>query len=226
MSETLILNAAVAVATVYENTALRGSGKLFWNVVTDTKERFAAFSRDIVAHLIDGRTPTVIEGRDGRPNSLAYNFNPPLNTMVFFEARATGKVLVPTPAGTAEPSMAQTTVVMPPPNPPGTLPLPGPATPAPAQTAYKPPYKPYGGGQRAGGGWKPEDKRPGLVTMTMAYSKDVITAIISNSDDLKSQDPEAVIKWAEGQTVFLAESFLNYTLSELKTLGFKLEPEK
>jgi hypothetical protein len=62
--------------------------------------------------------------------------------------------------------------------------------------------------------------------MTMAYSKDVITAIISNSDDLKSQDPEAVIKWAEGQTVFLAESFLNYTLSELKTLGFKLEPEK
>jgi len=91
MAETLILNAAVAVATVYENTA-RGSGKLFWNVVTDTKDRFTAFSRDIVAHLIDGRTPTVIEGRDGGPNSLAYNLTPPLNTMVFFEARATGKV--------------------------------------------------------------------------------------------------------------------------------------
>jgi hypothetical protein len=226
MADTLILNAAVAVATVYENTA-RGSGKLFWNVVTDTKDRFTAFSRDIVAHLIDGRAPTVIEGRDGSPNSLAYNLNPPLNTMVFFEARATGKVLVPTPAGTVESPVPQATVVMPPPNPPGTLPLPGPATQyvgTPPGAFQKQPYKPYGGGQRAGGGWKPEDKRPGLVTMNEAYAKDIVTAIIGNSDDLKSQAPEAVIAWATEQTVKLAKVLLDYTLAELKAMGFKLEP--
>jgi len=221
MAETPILNAAVAVATVYENTA-RGSGKLFWNVVTDTKDRFTAFSRDIVAHLIDGRTPTVIEGRDGSPNSLAYNLTPPLNTMVFFEARATGKVLVPTPAGTVE-----LTVAIPPPNPPGTLPLPGPATQyvgTPPGAFQKQPYQPYGGGQRAGGGWKPEDKRPGLVTMNEAYAKDIVTAIIGNSDDLKIMDHDKVLAWATEQTVKLAKVLLDYTLAELKAMGFKLEP--
>ena len=218
MAETIILNAAVAVATVYENTA-RGSGKLFWNVVTDTKDRFTAFSRDIVAHLIDGRAPTVIEGRDGSPNSLAYNLTPPLNTMVFFEARATGKVLVPTPAGTGEPA-----VVMPPPNPPGTLPLPGPA--APVQVAYKPPpYKPYSGGQK-GKDWKPKDERPSLVTMNEAYAKDIVTAIIGNNDDLKTTDHDKVLAWATEQTVKLAKVLLDYSLAELKTLGFKSEPEK
>jgi len=221
VSDTLILNAAVAVKTVYENKA-RGSGKLFWNVVTDTKERFTAFSRDIVAHLIDGRAPTIIEGRDGGPNSLAYNLNPPLNTMVFFEARATGKVLVPTPAGTVESPVPQATVVMPPPNPPGTLPLPDSG---PAQ-AYKPPYKPYGGGQRAGGGWKPEDKRPGLVTMNEAYAKDLIVAIIGNSDDLRLRDADCVIEWAAVETMKLAHRLLEHCLDELKALGFKLEPEK
>jgi len=231
MAETLILNAAVAVATVYENTA-RGSGKLFWNVVTDTKDRFTAFSRELVAHLIDGRTPTVIEGRDGSPNSLAYNLTPPLNTMVFFEARAAAggfsasKVLVPTPAGTVESPVPQATVVMPPPNPPGTLPLPGPATPAPGQPPYKPPYKPYGGGQRAGGGWKPEDKRPGLVTMSLSYAKDAVVAIIGNNDDIKTTDHDVVLRWADLAIRDLAKCFLDYTLAELKTLGFKLEPEK
>jgi hypothetical protein len=225
MSETLILNAAVAVATVYENTA-RGSGKLFWNIVTDTKDRFTAFSRDIVAHLIDGRTPTIIEGRDGGPNSLAYNLTPPLNTMVFFEARATGKVLVPTPAGTPE-----TPVPIPPPNPPGTRPLPDPAAPpsgmavgTPPGSFQRTPYKPYGGGQRAGGGWKPEDKRPGLVTMNEAYAKDLIVAIIGNSNDLGLRDADCVIEWAAVETMKLAHRLLEHCLDELKTLGFKLEP--
>jgi hypothetical protein len=216
MAETLILNAAVAVAVVYENTA-RGSGKTFWNVVTDSNDRFTAFSRDIVAHLIDGRTPTPIRGRDGGPDSLAYNLTPPLNTLVFFEARANGKVLVPTPAGTAEPPATQ--AVAPPPAATG---APGP-TPAPP---YKQAYKPYGGGQRAGGGWKPEDKRPGLVTMNEAYAKDIVTAIIGNSDDLKAQSPEAVLKWAEEAVLSTSKVFLTNTLNELKTLGFKLEPEK
>jgi hypothetical protein len=231
MAETLILNAAVAVATVYENTA-RGSGKLFWNVVTDTKDRFTAFSRDIVAHLIDGRTPTVIEGRDGGPDSLAYNISPPLNTMLFFEARATGKVLVPTPEGATEPPSIAVPrpAQMPPPNPPGTLPLPGPAMQyvgTPPGAFQKQPYRPYGGGQRAGGsGWKPEDKRPGLVTMNEAYAKDIVTAIIGNSDDLKIMDHDKVLAWATEQTVKLAKVLLDYTLAELKAMGFKLEPEK
>ena len=222
MSDTLILNAAVAVKTVYENKA-RGSGKLFWNVVTDTKDRFTAFSRDIVAHLIDGRTPTVIEGRDGSPNSLAYNLNPPLNTMVFFEARATGKVLVPTPAGTPEPPVTQTGA--PAPANPAAAPM-GMAVGTPPGAFTKPPYKPYGGGQRAGGGWKPEDKRPGLVTMSLSYAKDAVVAIIGNNDDLKTTDHDKVLSWATEQTVKLAKVLLDYTLAELKALGFKLEPEK
>ena len=237
MSETLIMNAAVAVATVYENTA-RGSGKLFWNVVTDTKERFTAFSRDIVAHLIDGRTPTVIEGRDGSPNSLAYNLNPPLNTMVFFEARATGKVLAPTPAGTPENQSinAGSVTGVPTPVPPplrgsgndslaGAIPHPG-SPPTPPAQPYKPPYRPNTGYQKAGGGWKPEDKRPGLVTMNEAYAKDIVTAIIGNSDDLKIMDHDKVLAWATEQTVKLAKVLLDYSLAELKALGFKLEPEK
>jgi len=219
MAETLILNAAVAVATVYENTA-RGSGKPFWNVVTDTKDRFTAFSRDIVAHLIDGRTPTVIEGRDGGPNSLAYNLTPPLNTMVFFEARATGKVLVPTPAGTPEPTVTQTAA-------PTATGASGYAAGTPPGTFTKPPYKPYGGGQRSGGsGWKPEDKRPGLVTMNEAYAKDIVTAVIGHSADLGEMDPEAVVLWATEQTLKLAKVLLDYSLAELKAMGFRLEPEK
>jgi hypothetical protein len=154
---------------------------------------------------------------------LAYNLNPPLNTMVFFEARPTGKVLVPTPAGTPEPPATQS-----PPavnlvtNPPNSVPQ-GATAPAPA---YKPPYKPYGGGQKAGGGWKPEDKRPGLVTMNEAYAKDIVTAIIGNSDDLKAQDPDAVLNWAGKSVLVLSKMFLTNTLDELKALGFKLEPEK
>ena len=219
MAETLILNAAVAVATVYENTA-RGSGKPFWNVVTDTKDRFTAFSRDIVAHLIDGRAPTVISGRDGGPDSLAYNLTPPLNTMVFFEARATGKVLVPTPAGTPEPTVTQTAA-------PAATGASGYAAGTPPGAFTKPPYKPYGGGQRSGGsGWKPEDKRPGLVTMNEAYAKDIVTAIIGHSADLGEMAPEAVVLWATEQTLKLAKVLLDYSLAELKAMGFRLEPEK
>jgi len=220
MAETLILNAAVAVATVYENKA-RGSGKPFWNVVTDTKDRFTAFSRELVAPLINGQPTTVIPGRDGGPDSVAYNFNPPLNTMVFFEARATGKVLVPTPAGPPEQTVMQTAAPA-----PAATGASGYAAGTPPGAFTKPPYKPYGGGQKSGGGWKPEDKRPGLVTMTAAYSKDVVAAVVANSADLKLQDADVVIKWATEQTVKLAKVLLDYTLAELKALGFKLEPEK
>ena len=216
MGDTLILNAAVAVQTIYENTA-RGSGKPFWNVVTDSKDRFTAFSRDIVAPLINGRPSTVIQGRDGAPDSLAYNLNPPLNTMLFFEARATGKVLVPTPAGTAEPAVPQAVApAIPPVNP----------TPTPPAGGYKPPYRANTGYQKSGGSWKPRDERPGLVTMTEAYAKDIVTAIIANSADLKLQDYEQVLGWADTVTKKLAKSLLDYTLAEVKALGFKLEPEK
>jgi len=215
MGDTLILNAAVAVQTIYENTA-RGSGKPFWNVVTDSKDRFTAFSRDIVAPLINGRPSTVIQGRDGAPDSLAYNLNPPLNTMLFFEARATGKVLVPTPAGTAEPAVPQAVApAIPPVNP----------TPTPPP-AYKPPYRANTGYQKSGGSWKPRDERPGLVTMTEAYAKDIVTAIIGNNDDLKTTDHDAVVQWARDATLKLAKELLDYTLAEVKALGFKLEPEK
>jgi len=237
MAETIILNAAVAVATVYENTA-RGSGKTFWNVITDSKDRFTAFQRELVARLIDGRTPTVIQGRDGGPDSMAYNLNPPLNTMLFFEARASGKVLVPTPEGTPEqPKNAGSVTGATTPVSPlrgsgndslaGAIPHPGlPAQAAPSATQYKPPYRPNAGYQAKGGGWRPEDKRPGLVTMNEAYAKDVIVAIIGNSDDLKAQDPDAVLDWAGKSVLGLSKMFLTNTLEELKVLGFKLEPEK
>ena len=217
MAETLILNAAVAVATVYENKA-RGSGKPFWNVVTDTKDRFTAFSRELVAPLINGQPTTVIPGRDGGPDSVAYNFNPPLNTMVFFEARATGKVLVPTPAGTVEPPVTQTGAPA-----PAATGASGYAAGTPPGAFTKPPYKPYSGGQK-GKDWKPKDERPSLVTMTMAYAKDAVVAIIGNSDDLKIMDHDKVLAWATEQTVKLAKVLLDYTLAELKAMGFRLEP--
>jgi len=218
VSETLILNAAVAVATVYENQA-RKTGVPFWNVVTDTKDRFTAFSRELVARLIDGRPSTVVKGHDGAPDSLAYNLKPPLNTMLFFEARATGNVLVPTPTGTPEPTVAQ------PPAPPAGTST-NPVTPSPAPGGYKPPYKPYGGGQKSGGsGWKPEDKRPGLVTMNEAYAKDIVTAIIGHSADIGLMAPEAVVLWATEQTLKLSKTLLDYSLAELKELGFHLEPD-
>jgi hypothetical protein len=215
MAETLILNAAVAVATVYENTA-RGSGKPFWNVVTDTKDRFTAFSRDIVAHLIDGRTPTTIQGRDGGPDSLAYNLTPPLNTMLFFEARATGKVLVPTPPGTQEPPVT----------PAATPPRAGMAVGTPPGAFTRPPYRPNTGYQKPGGSWKPKDERPGLVTMTAAYSKDLVVAIIGHSADLGLQDPDQAAQWAKDTTLKLAKALLDYSLAEVTALGFKLEPDK
>ena len=55
MTEKLILEAAVAIPAVWENTA-RGSGKKFWRIVTDGNKTFTAFSRDLVARLIDGQT--------------------------------------------------------------------------------------------------------------------------------------------------------------------------
>jgi len=220
MAETLILNAAVAVATVYENQA-RGSGKPFWNVVTDSKDRFTAFERAVVAPLIDGRPSTVIKGRDGGPDSLAYNLNPPLNTVLFFEARATGKILVPTPDGTPEPVGAPPAASV---NLATNPSLPTYA--AAASAAYKPPYRANTGYQKSGGSWKPRDERPGLVTMTEAYAKDIVTAIIANSADLKLQDYEQVLGWADTVTKKLAKSLLDYTLAEVKALGFKLEPDK
>jgi hypothetical protein len=211
MEETLILNAAVAVATVYENAA-RGSGKIFWNIVTDTKDRFTAFSRELVARLIDGQTPTVIKGRNGAPDSLAYNLNPPLNTMLFFEARVgppASKVLVPTPAGTAEPPVTQPAL---PPGQPSTAP----------GSFQKQPYHTYGGGQR-GKDWKPKDERPSLVTMTMAYAKDQVDTILAGND-MEATAPEGAIKWAEEQTLRLAKVYLNYCLTELTAMGVKLDP--
>jgi hypothetical protein len=39
-------------------------------------------------------------------------------------------------------------------------------------------------------------------------------------------DHDKVLAWATEQTVKLAKVLLDYTLAELKALGFKLEPEK
>jgi len=98
--------------------------------------------------------------------------------------------------------------------------------PPPATPPYKPPYRPpYGGGQK-GKDWKPKDERPSLVTMTTAYSKDLVTAIIGNNDDLKLRDPDGVIKWATEQTLKLSKTLLDYTLAELTAMGVKLEVEK
>jgi len=227
MTEPVVLQSAVAVATIWENKA-RGSGQTFWKLVTDTGDQFTVFSRDLVARFIDGQ-PSV-----QRNESLVFNFNPPVNTVVFFEAKARGKVMVPKPEGGSEPA------VIPPPAAPVTTPPPAATgTPTggqpgqghaigtpPVQPPYKPPYRPYAGGQKSGGGWKPEDKRPGLVTMNEAYAKDVIVAIIGNNDDLKSMSYEAVLAWAAEQTPKLSKTLLDYSLTELKALGFKLEQEK
>jgi len=126
MAETVILQAPVAIVTIYENTA-RTSGRTFWNVVIDNKDKFTAFGRELVARFIDGRTPNKIPGRDGAPDSLVYNFSPPLTTILFFEAKSTGKVLCSPPDGTPVPPVTQAAAA-----PPA-------ATAAPAAAATKAP---------------------------------------------------------------------------------------
>ena len=219
MAETVILQAPVAIVTIYENTA-RTSGRTFWNVVIDNKDKFTAFGRELVARFIDGRTPNKIPGRDGAPDSLVYNFSPPLNTVLFFEAKSTGKVLCSPPDGTPVPPVTQLVAALP---AAGVAPTPGGTVGTPAGFKGRPSY---GGYQKTGKDWKPRDERPSLVTMTMAYSKDLVTAIIGNNDDLKICDRDMVSNWACEQTLKLAKMFLNYTLAELKAMGVKLEPEK
>jgi len=80
----------------------------------------------------------------------------------------------------------------------------------------------YGGGK--GSSWKPEDKRPGLVTMTFAYAKDQVQSILAG-DDMKSSDPDRAIKWAEEQTLRLAKVYLTYAVAEAKGLGWTPEPK-
>lgn len=87
----------------------------------------------------------------------------------------------------------------------------------------------FGGGSKfqgkGGGGYKPEDKRPGLVTMTFAYAKDQVQSILMG-DDMKAADPDRAVKWAEEQTLRLAKVYLAYAVAEAKALGWSPEPKE
>lgn len=218
MTESVILQASVAIATIWENKA-RATGRLFWKVVLDSGDTFTAFQRELVAQFINGRPS------QQRNESLVYNFDPPLNTVVYFEANPQGKkVLVPAPPGAPDPPVA----ISPPAAGSATTQIP-PVTfvPTPMASAgvQKEPYRPYGGGQKSGGGWKPEDKRPSLLTMTESYVKDGLVAIIAVAEDIKTQDPDTTATWFADKLKAGTGDLLAFNLEKLKALGFKLEPD-
>lgn len=91
-----------------------------------------------------------------------------------------------------------------------------PERPAPAKPGFK---KPWGGGNK-GSGWKPEDKRPSIVSFAVSYSKDVMTKLLEG-DDLKAQGPEAQVKFVLDNMFPLADEVLRFMLAKLKDLKYE-----
>lgn len=90
--------------------------------------------------------------------------------------------------------------------------------PKPAKSGFT--KKPWsGGGKPAGSGWKPEDKRPSVVSFATAYAKDMIIELLKG-DDLASQDPRERAKFVEDNWLPLADKVLVHMLAKLKELGY------
>lgn len=80
--------------------------------------------------------------------------------------------------------------------------------------------KPWGGGAAKGSGWKPEDKRPSIVSFAVAYSKDVMVEALKG-DDMAAQSPEARLQFVKDNWMPLADEALRFMLAKLKDLDYK-----
>ena len=199
MPDKLIFKKDVAVAAVWEN--LKKSKEPFWRVVAQDGARFTAWSRDLISGLIEGREPRTVN------DSIVYNIKPPVNMTLFFSGDSEkGLVLEKQPAGEVEEAPANA------------------GQPAPGAGQGQQSFGNRSWGKSAGKEWKPEDKRPSLVTMSESYAKDIVAAIVSHNADLSNMDPANVITWARDNTIQLSRAFLENALAELKKLGFKVDP--
>jgi len=213
------MKANVTVAAVWENKA-RSTGRIFYKIQTADGDKFTSFQREFVA-------PILIGPGQARNDSIVWNYDDPLPVTVYFEASKTGKILCRPvePEGGAMPQGDNADEPVPAaPRPQAAVPQPQ----APVASAAQRPggyaRRTGGGGFQGGNGRKPEDKRPSLVTMSEAYAKDIVVAIISHNDDLGSQDPDLVLEWATKNTAALSKTLLALTLDALRALGF--DPEK
>lgn len=80
--------------------------------------------------------------------------------------------------------------------------------------------KPWGGGGGAKGTWKPEDKRPSIVSFAVSYSKDMMAKLLDGAD-MESQSPEARQKFVQDNWMPMADEVLAFMLKKLKELDYK-----
>lgn len=97
---------------------------------------------------------------------------------------------------------------------PGEEPKAGPK--ANAKDGFK---KPWGGGSAKGSGWKPEDKRPSVVSFAVAYSKDVVNKLLDGAD-MEVASVEARAKFVQDNWLPMADEVLKFMLAKLKDLGY------
>jgi len=88
------------------------------------------------------------------------------------------------------------------------------------KSGYKADGKKAWGGGAKGSGWKPEDKRPSMVSFAVSYSKDLTEELLKGAD-MESQSPEARLKFVEDNWLPLADKALAFMLAKLKELDYK-----
>ena len=85
-------------------------------------------------------------------------------------------------------------------------------------------FKKTGSGTGSGGGsrsnWKPEDKRPSLVSFALSYGKDILNKLLEG-DDMKTTSPEGQVKFVLDTLPILAEAILDWELKKVKELGYQ-----
>jgi hypothetical protein len=79
--------------------------------------------------------------------------------------------------------------------------------------------KAWSGGAK-GSGWKPEDKRPSVVSFAVSYSKDLISKVL-DGDDMKATSVEGQMAFINANWEPLADKMLKFMLAKLKDLDYK-----
>lgn len=77
-----------------------------------------------------------------------------------------------------------------------------------------------GGGGGFKSNWKPEDKRPSMVSFALSYSKDIVNKMLEG-DDMKSTAPEGQAKFVRDNLLVLADMMLSWSLKKVKELGYE-----